>query len=250
MPRFDNYHIEKLYLMSSAGTFDTYLDWSRDGKKLLFFQKFNNQYVQPERQEVMEKLAPRLWHGYCFTYNKGLGARKVYVDANKELEDIMDNEAVKDIPVGFINDLYFMSRTRYPEWTMMTDINIWNVTLTPLEVEGWTNCKKKHMEKNKIIDWKTANWTTYGIRRDILNKSIVCHDEERKTKIHPFLFPKNYLDSVDFCHLLSGELAFAHDNATAMDMNRKCKSYAGYNDIETEGVFINPYTREEVDLLF
>ena len=113
--RFYNYHIEKLYLMSFSGTFETYLDWSRDGKKLLFFQKFNNQFVQPERQEVMEKLAPRLWHGYCFTYNKGSGERKVYVDANKELEDIMDNEAVKDIPDDFLNDLDFMSRTGYPE---------------------------------------------------------------------------------------------------------------------------------------
>ena len=158
--RFYNYHIERLHLMSFSDTFATSIEWSPDGNKLLLFQKFNNQFVQPDRQEIMEKLAPRHWHGYCFTYNKGLGARKVYVDAHKVLEDIMDDEAVKDIPVGFINNLYFMSKTGYPEWTMMTDINIWNVTLTPEEVEGWTNCKKKICEKNKIVDWKTANWTT------------------------------------------------------------------------------------------
>ena len=124
-------------------------------------------------------------------------------ESYKELEDIMDDEAKKDIPFGFINDLHFMSRTEYPEWTMMTDINIWNVTLTPKDVEGWTNCQKTNLETNKIVDWMTANWTTHGIIRDIVNKSLVCYNEERKNKIHSFLFPKNYLESVDFCDLLS-----------------------------------------------
>ena len=32
-----------------------------------------------------------------------------------------------------------------------------------------------------------------------------------------------------------------------MEMNNKCKSYAGYNDLQMEGLFINPYTKEIVD---
>ena len=68
----------------------------------------------------------------------------------------------------------------------------------------------------------------------MVSKFTVCYHKERETKTYPFPFLRSYLDSVDFCHLLSGELAIAHDNATAMGMLKICEShFAGFNDIES-----------------
>ena len=133
----------------------------------------------------MEKLAPGLWHGYCFTYNKGLGARRVYVDGAEVLEDIMDVDAEKDIPDNFISGIEFMLKTEYPDWTMMTDINIWNVSLTLPEIGDWTNCRERNWGDDLIIDWKTANWKTEGINNEVVNKSSVCYHREREAKIYP-----------------------------------------------------------------
>ena len=246
--RFYNHQIENHYLMSFTGTFKTYLEWTQDGSKVLLFQKFNNQFVQPTRQVLMDRISPRLWHGYCFSYNKGRRERKVYVDAEEVLADVVDDEA--EIPDGFVNNITFMSSNGYPSWSaldMITDINIWNVTLAPDDVKMWNSCRIENLEKYRIVDWRTAMWTTRGIETDVVDRSTVCYKKEEETKIYFFLFQKTYLDSVDFCHLLGGEIALANDNTTALEMNGKCKSFAGYNDIETEGTFINPYTGEEVD---
>ena len=248
--RFYNFYIEQVFLMTHLhpDTLEAYMDWSRDGVKVLLFQRLNGQFIQPHRQENTKRLAPRLWHGYCFTYNHRLGARKVYIDGEKVLEDIIDNEAEKDIPPNFVDGIGFLSRTDNPEWNMMTDINIWNVTLADEDVKDWTDCtEEEQLENNKIIDWSSANWTTKGIRNDLVNRSTVCYKRQGTNKIFKFPFSRSYLDSVDFCHLLNGKLAIAINNTTAMEMLKKCDShFSGFNDIENEGNFINPYTGEAV----
>ena len=54
-----------------------------------------------------------------------------------------------------------------------------------------------------------------AIKVDTVNKSNVCFKMERSSKIFKFPFSRSYLNSVDLCHLLSGELTIAVDNGNA-----------------------------------
>ena len=83
-------------------------------------------------------MAPRVWHGYCLTFHQARGERKVYVDAEEVLADVMVDNTARDIPEWFINNITFVPKGYSSDWTgldKMTDINIWNITLAPGEVE-------------------------------------------------------------------------------------------------------------------
>jgi hypothetical protein len=40
----------------------------------------------------LRRVAPRVWHGYCLTFHQARGERKVYVDAEEVLADVMLQE--------------------------------------------------------------------------------------------------------------------------------------------------------------
>ena len=62
----------------------------------------------------------------------------------------------------------------------ITDVNIWNITLSYEEVQLWTNYDENHLVENKIVDWKTANWSLKGVQMDSVNKSEVCKDKKKE----------------------------------------------------------------------
>ena len=45
---------------------------------------------------------------------------------------------------------------------------------------------------------------------------------------------------------MAGRMTVAVNNQTIQEMQSKCHSYAGYNDLVKEGLFVNPYTGEEI----
>ena len=55
-------------------------------------------------------MAPRVWHGYCLTFHQARGERKVYVDAEEVLADVMVDNTARDIPDWFINNITFMPK--------------------------------------------------------------------------------------------------------------------------------------------
>ena len=254
--RFYNLHIEHIFLMAYYDPhnfwvrLETILRWWDDGMILQLFQRLSGQLIQPDIQDNTDRLAPRQWHAYCLTYNRRLEARMVFIDGEKRLEDILEERspAERDLPHDFLKGLGFFTMSDFPQWNWFTDIHIWNVTLGQDKVQNWAECKNGKYEENKIVDWSTANWTTKGIKIDAVNKSNVCFKRESSSKIFKFPFSRSYLNSVDLCHLLSGELTIAVDNVTAMEMLGKCDShFSGLNDQDNEGIFINPYTRKVVD---
>ena len=246
--RFYNIFLGNHFLMAFLWDFYSFLQWSEDGSKVLLFQKFKNKFIQPDRQVPGERIAPMSWHSYCMTASERTGMRKVYLDGEEVLADIM--EEPKQLPAWFVNNITFMPKGYdWPNWTgldKITDINIYNKTLDNNEILNWTKCVDDKGLENKIVDWISAKWTSKGVLTGTVNKSDVCEDKQKKI-IYPFPFPRPYLESADFCHLLGGEIAVARDNKTAFDMSKKCRSFAGYNDLQTEGIFIDPYTREELD---
>ena len=224
--------------------FLTRINWSSDGSKLLFLQKFKKRGIQPDRQEATRKMNPMEWHTYCFTYHRKSKQQRVYVDAVEILEDTLKvNDKDFDLSDGFLNNLKFMLNGRdCKSVDKMTDINIWNVTLDHREIKRWTACKSI-LPEYKVVNWKTADWNVNDIVEiGFENSSAICKTKN-EVQIYQFNFPKTFLGTADFCHLLGGNITIARNNATAMTMINKCTSFAGFNDLDVEGQFINPYTR-------
>ena len=114
---------------------------------------------------------------------------------------------------------------------MMTDINMWSVPLSQELVASWTACKQEErLQKNKIVDWVTANWTLERIDVITVPKTEVCW-ETAKDYIYPFpSFEKNFLDSVDFCNILKGTIPVPRSESVMSDMNEACEApYTGLN---------------------
>ena len=56
----------------------------------------------------------------------------------------------------------------------MSDINLWNKTLSNKEVSAWEECK---LDKGgNIIDWETADWTSSGLEEVVINKKDLCEE--------------------------------------------------------------------------
>ena len=132
----------------------------------------------------------------------------------------------------------------------MTDINIWTVPLSPELVARWSACQEEErLQEDKIVDWNTANWSLERVDVKTIQKTEVCW-ETAKDDIYPFpSFEKNFLDSVDFCNILKGTIPVPRTESVMSDINKACEGapYTGYNDLEEEGRFVDPYTNQAMD---
>ena len=106
---------------------------------------------------------------------------------------------------------------------MMTDINIWSAGLSQQQVNHWMTCQDDPgLEENKIVDWRTANWTLEGVAVKSIPKHDVCWEAEGE-KIYPFpSFQKNFFDSVDFCNILKGTVPVPQTESIMSEINAAC----------------------------
>ena len=76
------------------------------------------------------------------------------------------------------------------------------------------------------------------------DRKEVCY-RERQEKVYMFrMESKEFYESADFCHLLGGTLAIPRTQEDLADLESKCYGFTGWNDINEEGKFVNPYTNE------
>ena len=239
--RFFNYRIGKYHLMSQRVNglvsekqleFFSEVEWSADGTKLFLYQKFNGKFIQPEHPDSGWRMTPREWHTYCLTYHQDHKHVKVYIDAELVLADVMDTNFESTINDWFVNNITFMPKAYGAEWSsldLMTDINVWNVTLQTDDIETWTNCRSKIVE-SKIISWMMAEWKLKDVREVQIKHSEICRDKN-KANIHNFKIAKTFLESVDFCHLLGGHIFVAETNEALKILMDMCEdAYAGIID--------------------
>ena len=223
--------------------------WSLDGTKLQILQRFNKLYVQPDKADSGWRLTPLEWHAFCFTYDKEKKQSKVLIDAQIVLEDNWDFNDKTLLSQTFDYNITFMpSYHKFNEWgsvDRMTDINIWNSTLEEETIEDWTKCKS-NLDEFKVVDWKSTEWETQDLNINQVSKETICQGNN-KSLTYKFNVSNNFFESVDFCHLLGGQLFVADTKEALKKLDSMCVTFAGLNDLGAEGVFINPYTKENID---
>ena len=120
----------------------------------------------------------------------------------------------------------------------MTDVNIWNRSLTDTEVMEWTQCK---MDKGgNLLDWSTAEWTAFGLEEVWVDKEEICK-KKSESQLIGLDMKWNFEETLAFCgSVLGGEMAVVIDNKTAQEMvaarnavgEENCGTYfySGYSD--------------------
>ena len=59
----------------------------------------------------------------------------------------------------------------------ITDINIWNVSLTGREMKVWTNLQMK--AEGNIVSWSKASWVSLGLEEVMIDMMEICkHDPQ------------------------------------------------------------------------
>ena len=71
---------------------------------------------------------------------------------------------------------YFQSldEWKYSVFGAMTDVNIWNRSLSQSEVEQWSRCELG--VGGNLLDWNTAQWEAVGLQEEELDKEEVCRE--------------------------------------------------------------------------
>ena len=137
---------------------------------------------------------------------------------------------------------------------MMTDINIWSSSLDEGTIYSWMTCEEDSLiQENKIIEWKTSNWTNENIQVESLNRSTVCFRKERRGRVYPFNSNKrsrgskgrDFFEAIDFCQKLGGKIPVPKDLQTILQLRSKCGAahpFTGWMIVGDSGVFRDPYT--------
>ena len=77
-----------------------------------------------------------------------------------------------------------------------------------------------------------------------LKKAAMCY-QEREAAVYMFRVESaDFYQSADFCHLLGGHMVLPQGPEDLQDIESKCSGFTGWNDLDVEGRFVDPYTNE------
>ena len=101
------------------------------------------------------KIGPNIWNHACLISSKKGEFSKIIING----ETVHRGGNYEAGHVDWNNDLVFMGNADKEGYTKslfgeMTDVNIWNRSLTDTEVMEWTQCKMK--KGGNLLDWSTA----------------------------------------------------------------------------------------------
>ena len=80
----------------------------------------------------------------------------------------------------------------------MTDVNIWNYSMSKEKMQNWTTCVND--ESGNVINWKTAEWSMKGLKKEELTTKDVCQPENTLSILTFAL--KTFEESAKFCNLI------------------------------------------------
>ena len=203
------------------------------------------------------------WNHICWSFDSETSTNRMVSNGDAALEEIDENllKHPKVIPPEFLGTLFIM-RKSYPDpinvqfrsmFGKMTDVNIWNYSMSIDEMKSWTNCVD--IKVGNVVNWETAQWRMEGVGEERIAMEEIC---QSVNELALFTSPRrDFETSVKFCSNLGGNLAVADNsrNGRAMMeliMNREGEcdkldtTWAGYTDIDEEGNFINVVTGEDM----
>ena len=126
-----------------------------------------------------------MYKGVFINFNWFCG--RMVIDGDIALDQV-DMELLKtpmSIPKEFLTNMFIM-RMSHPEsvkianyYSMMgkmTDVNIWNNSLSIEQMKNWTRCVSD--EGGNVINWETAEWEMDGLKEEVLTRQEICQPDK------------------------------------------------------------------------
>ena len=79
----------------------------------------------------------------------------------------------------------------------ITDVHMWNRSLTDSELEDWTGCGA--VPPGDLINWETVNLSRTGLAVQTVDRGEICETQKQKSFMAAFNRKLNFLDSAKFC---------------------------------------------------
>lgn len=197
---------------------------------------------------------PGRWHSFCIRIDNSTSTLMFNLSNGENFENKYNGKHKIQKPFLFMNN----KQKTYPFHGSMTDINVWNYSISNEEIQKWMNCEKS-LEKGKIFKWNNLSDPDYenviidGAKVHFESKEKICmenkYDERLIVGNQNYTFSETYT----FCRSL-GSMAIASNNQTTNQMvdameRFKCDrfgAFTGHTDIEEEGHFVEVETGKKM----
>ena len=195
---------------------------------------------------------PQTWNSVCLTTRNNMtriySNGQLVATVNKDLSGYAWKKNI--LLLATKND---ESQFYHSVFGSITDVNIWNRSLSQREVYGWSTFKLK-LSTFKILDWKEAELILKGtqvedydldsLKKEALNvsSSLAIYTPHSKNS-----FRKGKYN----CEGIGGSVSIPGDNIpltiwnqSAIDSNSYCngKFFTGYSELYEEDRFVSPYS--------
>ena len=206
------------------------------------------------RSGYTEVWSLRKWHSVCLTFNSSDNLIKIFLDGSFKTSEFYTKNDFKSGNIILFqksnnehNDQHGGENSiSYQAQTEITDLNIWNTSMSTTLMESWSNCESE-------LYGNYLKWSSIEFGDDIQSYSQdinkICSQPENFI-VHQDT--KNFADTQNFCRNMGGTMAVAKDNQTLKQMTELFKSpdgsklddcedgfFIGYSDEQEEGSWVS-----------
>ncbi len=156
-------------------------------------------------------LQPFVWYVFCTSYDEGENLVSFTVDGQIILKESPE-QSDQDL-MG--NGILFSGMADFPFVGTITDLNVWNKSLTDNEIQNFVFCKYE-LNSKLTYSWATANFSQIGKHNQIVSipmEDICSHPSP--SKLRWFQTPMNYESAIFIGQYLNGEM-YLPSNATSL----------------------------------
>ena len=212
----------------------------------------NGDILQVDSFGTKEKISwsPGAWNSFCIvlslskkTFNTMFNGKTLVVNRSFAGYNFDEKKNVRIMARHYPNT----GETWYALFGAMTDVNIWNRSLSQSEVEQWSRCELG--AGGNLLDWNTAQWKAVGLQQREMEGKEICKNQKEQVLIS-FIELRDLESSQGLCRRLGGEIAVAKDERAGRAMRMAVKRlggiwfYTGYTDRQEKGVWLDINTGE------
>ena len=188
------------------------------------------------------------WHSVCITFSGSNSLLQIYVDGLFKTSHNFNKEEIRSENIYvFQGGNNNKNPIAYQVQTEITDLNIWDSSMSKTFIEQWSKCELELREGNYL------NWSGIHIDDNIQSYSLEYHDicfQPDHFIVHPQLM--DFTETKNFCTKMGGSMAVARNNQTLNQMIalfrdvdgsslEKCQDgfFIGYTDEKEEGSWVS-----------
>ena len=205
---------------------------------------------------------PGVWNSACFDINLNSQTYQVWFDGKIISKQMLSDDAhvstfksslSHDKPISIMGYPAKDGKHSQSMFGAMTDVNIWNRSLSQSEVEQWSRCELE--TGGNLLDWTTAQWEAVGLQEEKVKEEEICVKNLKKVFIVS-QDKRTFNDTMNLCkNALEGDMAVATDKRIMEEMIKAVKAvtnncgihfYSGYTDRVEEEVWFNVNTGENM----